>query len=415
MMANKNNNFTSQTNYESLAKKNQLDIDEQEASGRHMAPDPNKGDPTAVSVPMATANPSVSVAPKASSGQTGQATPIQGASPINLAKPPGKQYDADGDEILGNPQTYSSAGSAGSGFVNLSHLLSLNKGSGFQSAKDFSKKVKGAGQSASGAIEAGENGFMDAADKGFSGQQITDFDPAAADAQAKVDAAKNAKYTGPADMASMSGYADLAKKVGAAQDLAKASQTPYGVAGEASKETGLSPTQSAASAFYMGVNNPNIKRAGAAFTNLQAALDKANNRAMDISRYSKETTEGIRESAAGYQKQIDDYKKSGAATAMEAEARRKMAEADANLKEREAAINEAAKKDNLRGDGVGDPNKIKALPEDVYANMKGVPQELIWLGMDYDEWVAEGSPKWDDYLKKHPEAQEALNRLTGRK
>lgn len=219
------------------------------------------------------------------------------------------ETDNDGDIKLGDPKVYDSVGAAGSGFVNLSHLLGLNKGSGAQSAKDLAARTSQAGQDASGGIAGADGRFYDEARKGMTGFATDDspFDMAANDAGAKADAAANAKYTGPGDLTAMGGYADLAKKVGSAQDMARNSQTGYGMAAQVGKETGLSPIQSAASAFYMGVNNPNVKRAGSAFVNLQSALDKANSRAFNAANFARGAAQRSQTIGREWQKQVADY------------------------------------------------------------------------------------------------------------
>lgn len=307
---------------------------------------------------------------------------------------PKPRYDSEGDEELGDPKTYESAGSAGSGFVNLSHLLSLNKGSGAQSAKDFAKKVKAAGQSAQGAIAGAENAFVDQAGNQAGLANRDEIDVGGAGWQDQVNKQKNYKYGGPGSLMETSGYADLAKKVGSAQDLAKSSQSAYGVASEVSKNTGLSPTQSAASAFYMGVNNPNIKRAGAAFTNLQAALDKANSRSMIVAKGARDAEAGIRSQAEGWQKEIDDYNKSSEELARQAEVEKiKRAQSDAEQKRAQ----EAADKLNEN------PNSPDVDQKDdyTYAVWKGVPPEIARNGVDYDAWVAMGRPSWEEYKQNN--------------
>lgn len=307
---------------------------------------------------------------------------------------PKQRYDASGDEELGDPQTYESAGSAGSGFVNLSHLLSLNKGSGAQSAKDFAKKVKASGEAAHGAIAGAENAFVDQAGNQDGLANRDEIDVGGAGWQDQVNKQKNYKYGGPGSLMETSGYADLAKKVGSAQDLAKSSQSAYGVASEVSKNTGLSPAQSAASAFYMGVNSPNIKRAGAAFTNLQAALDKANSRSMIVAKGARDAEAGIRSEAEGWQKDIDAYNKSGEETARLSQVEKeKRAASDAEQKRAQAAADELNKNPNS-------PD-VDQMDDYTYAVWKGVPPEIARNGVDYDAWVAMGRPTWEQYKQNN--------------
>lgn len=252
-----------------------------------------------------TSSPATTVAPNQSTASTGMQNRLDASK---LAKN-SVQVDNDGDQVLGDPKTYDSAGSYGSGFINMSSLLGLNKGSGGQSAKAFAGGIKSAGQSAMSGIDSLNNEFTGKAQAGMTGwgTDQASFDPGLSDAGKTADSRANAQYTGPNDFTQLSGYADLAKKVGAAQDAARASQTGYGVAGQVGKQTGLSPVQSAASSFYMGVNNPNIKRAGSAFTNLAKSLDDANNMAMSSSNFAKGAAQRAQAEGRNEQAAVRDY------------------------------------------------------------------------------------------------------------
>lgn len=320
-------------------------------------------------------------------------------------------FDKYGDERLGTPKVYESAGSAGSGFVNLSHLLGLNKGSGEQSAKSLAKKVREKGESAAKGISDAEKQFADAYDRGFSGSiDPNEWDPAATGALERATAMKGAEYKGPSDLMESSAYADLAKKVGETQGTARNVQTGTGLASEVSKETGLSPAQSAASAFYMGVNNPNLKRAGAAFTNLQAALDDANARAFSASSFAKTNIiPALRKRGELYEKEAQDYLSSDINKQELGISRPE------GWNERISEAEQKYEQDKVDTDReFGRDAQTYNASEANYALMKGVPQELIWLGIYYDEWVAAGKPSWEDYKAKYPNAQEELNKATGR-
>jgi hypothetical protein len=306
--------------------------------------------------------------------------------------------DADGDIKLGDPKVYDSVGEAGSGFVNLSHMLGLNRGSGSQSAKTFAKGIQGAGVEASAGITRAEDEFTKQSKAGMGWTGGEAFDPASGQAATdKINEARNAAYTGPASMGEMSGYADLSKKVSGAQEAAKNSQTGYGMAAEVNKQTGLSPIQSAASAFYMGVNNPNVKRAGSAFTNLQSALDKANQRSMDSSKWAKGEAERYRANADPWQKEQDDFNATAAQTDYATKMRVNQEQDAANTAARDQVIND----NHDRPRAPGDPLAV----EESYRNIKmGVPAELAYAGVNYEDWVAMGKPSYEKWKKDHPEA-----------
>lgn len=229
----------------------------------------------------------------------------------NFAKPPEKKPE------MGEPKIYDSVGSAGSGFINLSHLLGLNKQSGQNSANDLAARTSKAGYDAQVGISKLGKEFQDQADAqtkqwgvyGGDEKALTKKsglgDGLGAEGKFAAGLGKDAKYTGPNDLTGLSGYAGLAKKVGEAQDMAtNVSGGATGLAAQVNKETGLSPTQSAASAFYMGVNNPKL-RAAKNFTNLQSSLAEANSRAMGVSSLARQTATQGRNNYDQFNQKLD--------------------------------------------------------------------------------------------------------------
>lgn len=342
-------------------------------------------------------------APAATAGQQSSATTnaVGGRQASENAKNQ-TNVDTEGNIQLGDPKVYDSVGSAGSGFVNLSHLLSLNKASGERSANDLARRTKAGGDAAMAGISGLEGQFADEQGKGMAnwrnpgsaGGEIS-FDPAGADSQKWIDAAHNAKYTGPNDLSEMGAYGDLAKKVGSAQDMAKATQSGYGVAGQVEKETGLSPTQSAASAFYMGVNNPNLKRAGSAFTNLSAALEQANSRAMNAANLSRGEAGRMGAQGDEWQRQKADYDKNAASFQRDTQATEAQRASDAEAQNRNDILAKNGQDEHRTSEVVAD--------SDMLWNIKqGMPSELSYGGVNYDDWVAAGSPTYETWIKTHP-------------
>lgn len=331
----------------------------------------------------------------------GKPDPI-GTNLGQAGKQPG-QVAAPSDNLpMGDPKVYDSVGSAGSGFVNLSHLLSLNKGSGAKSGYDLATRTKNAGYDAQGSINDAEGRFKSAVDAFMPDDQHS-FDPAASDAQGVVDRAKNSHYTGPGDLTAMDGYADLAKKVGAANDMAKnVSGGGYGVAAQVGKETGLSPTQSAASSFYMGINNPNLKST-AKFANLQGALDQANQRAMNVSNLGRQRVDAWRNAAPGMQSTLDDYNKEAAQFETQTKADTAQAKDLADQQARQDSIN-----DNHRSAGEAE---IQANSDMTWNIQHGMPAEIAYLGISWDEYQAAGAPSWETWQKTHPETSWNRNKF----
>lgn len=306
-----------------------------------------------------------------------------------------------------SPPVYESAGRYGSGFVNLSHLLALNKDSAQFSAKDLAKKMALAGEQANINLGQAEDDFNKAAKAGSVSKSdyADDLDPALVNDLSGIKAKADAGYRGPSDLASMSGYSDLSKVVGGAADMSKnLSSGGHGIAAEVGKDTGLSPVQSAASAFYMGVNNSGIKGAAAPFMNLRKSLENANAKAMQTSDLARKTTAESAADIANLQAkdktEYDDY----ITTANVTEARKRIQDAKNKYESDRADTKQKFGKDA----------QTYNAKEEIYANQMGVPQELIWSGIYYDQWVADGKPSWEDYKKSHPEAEATLNRITGR-
>lgn len=339
--------------------------------------------------------------------KTGEQSPaLQGAIGAQNSKNL-TNVDTEGNIQLGDPKVYDSVGSAGSGFVNLSHLLSLNKASGERSANDLARRTKAGGEGAMAGISGLEGQFVDAQAKGMEnwrspGTSEAGFDPGGADAQKWIDSAHNAKYTGPNDLSELGAYGDLAKKVGNAQDMAKATQSGYGVAGQVEKETGLSPTQAAASSFYMGVNNPNLKRAGSAFTNLSAALEQANSRAMNQANLSRGEAQYMHGQGDVWQNQKNDYDTTAASFKRDTEATTAQNASDAEAQARQDILDHKGEQKNDLGHGDGGSG-LHANSDQLWNIQHGMPSELSYGGINYDDWVAAGSPTYETWIKTHPQ------------
>ncbi len=321
-----------------------------------------------------------------------------------------------------NPKVYESTGSYGSGFVNLSHMLGLNRGSGAKSAEDLSKRVLGEGKGATDAISKSYGDFTSAADKGGvkTSDYMKDADKGvygntynAAYMQQGADRAKQG-YQGPGSMAESSAYADLAKKTGAAEDLAKNVQTGWGTASQVAKDTGLSAAQSAASSFYMGVNNKGLQRSGDAFQNLRNSLGEANARSVDYASMARKGTEQAAgdlqsqaDKARGYWDQVskNEADEKARRTALPGsnipgegetsnDARQDQINAEREQAERQAALDASDKEDQH------DQTQIMSTSDMEWAIGKGMPSELAYGGIDYDSWVAAGKPTYEQWIAK---------------
>jgi hypothetical protein len=176
----------------------------------------------------------------------------------------------------------------------MSHLLGLNYGSGQQSAADLAKRVSNKGQAAMGSISQAEDAFNKQANG------TVEMGPRGAVSKLGVtsQATPGQPYAGPNSMSENNSYSALAKNVADAEDSAKnLDKGGYGLAAEVNKETGLSPTQSAAGAYYMGVNNKDLKDTGRQFQNLQSALDAANNRSMATANMARSKASAAQDEA----------------------------------------------------------------------------------------------------------------------
>lgn len=205
---------------------------------------------------------------------------------------------------------------AGTGFVNLSQLLALNGKSGQDSANSYAAQTRNAGTGASAQLaglqgkfnQAMKDGTVDATDveNRVGGATGADGTPNAQKGYFQAAADKAGRgYAGPSSLEDMGGYQSVATQLAKAQSRAQNSQTSGGVAAQIAQDTGLSPRQAAASAFYMGVNNGDIKRSGSQFQNLTGMLGTANDQSMQESQEAQNYESESARQLAGDEKQVD--------------------------------------------------------------------------------------------------------------
>lgn len=250
---------------------------------------------------------SAELGPKVSP-QVSSANPNVMAGSENAGQPGGSPYEA------------------GSGFVNLSHLLALNGASGQASARDAASQLAKQGQSAQSAIQSAQDKFNqgvtqatvrsdDVIKKSQSrpyGQANTGSNQSAqSDINAKrlqnvKDALNKANqgYQGPQDLMSQPGYGALSKQVSNAQNRAQNDTTGAGMAAQVAQDTGLSPRQAAASAFYMGVSNPYLQGTAKRFAGLGGMLQKANEDSVKSADMARQITQGSQGPLNDYYNQI---------------------------------------------------------------------------------------------------------------
>lgn len=220
-----------------------------------------------------------------------------------------------------------SVGRAGSGFVNLSQMLDLNGQSGRKNANQMARDTAGAangeqamlggmmgqfnkqataGQNdAAGMIKYDESGNPVAA-TGTGGDLDKD--------QQAIDSIEDEKkklaegYKGPGSLSEMQGYNPLAKALlGTGETAGNLAKGGQGYAAEIAKATGLSPTQSAAGAFYGGVNNQALKQTGSDYKDLGNQLDAANQESAQTAELARQRMSGDSQALSGYEKQMSDY------------------------------------------------------------------------------------------------------------
>lgn len=214
------------------------------------------------------------------------------------------------------------------GFVNLSQLLSLNKGSGAQSAGSLDSSVNNQGDAAVAGIDKLSNDFNSQSDKAANigtfdstgmvpqvhdGRSWTDpnsssggpsgnlaFQSASKEAHSNIapgtpgtwntwnpnDIAKaqavaaQSKYNGPQSLNDVGDVAGAGQAAQSAQDRANQMNSAAGRAAAASSaQGGLGARQAAASSFYMGNSDPRFQQTANKFSGLSSMLSGAQNAA----------------------------------------------------------------------------------------------------------------------------------------
>lgn len=227
---------------------------------------------------------------------------------------------APANMMAGNENAGQQGGSpydSGSGFINLSHLLSLNGASGQASARQAADNINKQGKAAQGAIQTAEDKFNKQAESGTvkSGNVL----PGGGDgsngdlggkslAYYQQELAKaNQGYQGPNSLSDTAGYGNLSKQVSSAQGRAQNATTGNGEASQIGQDTGLSPKQAAAAAFYQGVSNPYLAEAGNNFKNLGGMLDQANARSVNAADQAQQITANSAQDIGNYVNNVQNY------------------------------------------------------------------------------------------------------------
>lgn len=180
------------------------------------------------------------------------------------------------------------------GFVNLGQMLALNRQSGQESANSLAKDVGDQGEAAKQGIVSAEKNYMDQSNAAVKARQPGDNEVKTRPVAYQED------YGGPQgglENAQGNDMAAVRKNVQAANDRASGLSTQAGIAAEAGKKQSLTPTQSAASAFYMGASNPVLSDTAKKYGNLNQMLTDANTRAQSFGATGQQRVEDARNTA----------------------------------------------------------------------------------------------------------------------
>lgn len=297
-----------------------------------------------------------------------------------------------------------STGQAGTGFVNLSHMLDLNKASGQKSANQLGKSVSDAGAKAQAGLGTMMNDFnTKAMGAAMDANKMMTYDaegnPNYAGGTPGINqgiANSQMAYSGPSSLSEMKGYGDLQKSLlgtaGTAANLAKGGQ---GIAAEVGKTANLSPAQAAASAFYMGVNNKNLRGVGQGYKGLGDTLDAANTESIKTAQLAKQRHADAAGQLTEYGKKMDARWK----TIDENEAKSKAIKELEDKRAADEALHpedEAAKNATK---GRGQEKEVTSISDETWAIQHGVPPEMAHQGVTYEDWQAAGQPAdMDAYL-----------------
>lgn len=305
---------------------------------------------------------------------------------------------------------------AGTGFVNLTHLLQLNGQSGQNSAQQYAKQTSSQISNAKAGINSAQDNFNQQVKAGTTDANQVENDPGGAGPgvqdgqdprfannknggyyQSALDRA-NAGYTGPqGDLSGQGGYDKLTNQIGAAQSRGQNSQSAAGVAAQVGQDTGLSAKQSAASAFYMGLSNPDIRKSGANYTQLGKMLNDANARAQNTANMGKQTTYNAQTQLTGDVNDANNYWGQIDKNAQQQQAQNDLRTNTQNIQNQaQQTANHArygGKNDGTYGSQYGNVANGLGGDSNTQSGPQGsVPGDLWQSGMSYQDWVNYGEP-----------------------
>ncbi len=261
------------------------------------------------------------------------------------------------------------------GFVNLGQLLALNKGSGADSAATLNQGIADKAAGAEQGVKNAYSGFTNQVDSASN-----KFDPTG-NREATTSALGKTSYQGPQYLGQGDASAgQMRKDVANSQQQVNNLGNQNGVAAEAAKAQSLSPTQAAASAFYMGANNQGFNDTNARFKGLSNMLTDRSNQA---SAYANQANTNWGANQANWNA------RKGTLDQLDAK--------NAQRDHEQQILNARAHDDNVtdQRNGTLRGSEVTAISDQKTAAR---------LGMSYEDWLANGSPLNDsdpNFIKYH--------------
>lgn len=346
-----------------------------------------------------------------------------------------------GSNIMASPTTaQSNTGSpdaAGSGFVNLSHMLALNGASGQQTARNDANSITSQGKTAQDNLQSAEDKYNQDVEKGTTRSNTYEAQASALGAPGigedqgggrlsapvgfyQAGANKAAQgYSGPNSLADTSGYGRVSKEVGTISNKAQNATTGAGMAANVQQATGLSARQAAASAFYEGVTNPYQQHAGNNYKGLGKMLNDANARSSATSDLARRVTNDSVQRLSQDEADQDAYYNQVAAASQDPansisrinpetgtpfnqdlspdEVAARQAEND---RQTQASHDAKIGDDNSAKGRSGNTNGLADADNINFAIGQGEDPQLA-QGVDYDTWVSEGRPTYEEWKAKY--------------
>lgn len=330
----------------------------------------------------------------------------------------------------------------GTGFVNLGHLLSINRKSGEQNAKQLADKRAQAAAKAQSDLQKYQNQFenkVGAAEVFFDKSKADDPaskavappDPVSSSPDVETGTTRQSMegestrpsdvpddvaqyndlsflnsqankaaqgYKGPSGLGDIEGYNDFEKGArNTADSVTNLGKGNEGIAAEIAKDTGLSGKQSSMSAFYSGADNEDLVGVSKKYGNLGKILDKAGTDSRERVQLAKDRTQAAKtmydQTAADKQARDAASEQARRETLADIAYKQEITDRESGIQGGPEVMDQGSQSDNRNGQ-----EDLNYVDNETWAAKHG---------NSYDVWVQLGRPmtkdEYDKALAEHPE------------